>query len=123
MREEVNRKMEICISLINESKEGMDGSLTEDVKELAFKINQVETQCQRNRLYFEKELDSIETAVKENSTQVPHSRVLQSEGRSKSPIDRSKVQNNSRSDKSLSRGKQNKSATAIGAKPREEELR
>ena len=65
-------------------------------------------------MFFEKEIENIGAVVKETSTQVPHSRILDSEGRSKSPLNRSKVHNHSKSEKSLSRGKQNKSAAAIG---------
>ena len=60
-------------------------------------------------MMFEKEVDNLTVLLKENSTQVPnnYSRVTENELNSKSPlkpIQKSKSRN-SKSDKSISRGK------------------
>lgn len=67
----------------------------------------------------EKDIDSLMALVKENSTALPHNVSVNTEhqNRSKSPLKsapKSKSKN-SKSDKSLSRGKQNRSAVAIQA--------
>ena len=62
-------------------------------------------------MYVEKEIEGLASLVKENSTQVPHSRVVE-RSISKSPVGKAKSRN-SKSEKSLSRGKQNHSVAAI----------
>ena len=83
-------------------------------------------------MIFEKDMDRITALLKDNSTALPnHSRVTERELQSKSPKRVNLTGNksrNSRSDKSLSRGKQNKSAVIINipkekSKVREEEMR
>jgi hypothetical protein len=69
-------------------------------------------------MMFEKEVDNLTHLIKETSTQVPnnYSRVTENEVNSKSPlklpVQKSKSRN-SKSDKSISRGKQNRSAVAV----------
>jgi len=65
----------------------------------------------------EKEIDNLMAIIKETSTAIPHNISINTENemRSKSPIKpgpKSKSKN-SKSDKSLSRGKQNRSAVTI----------
>lgn len=65
-------------------------------------------------MILDKDIDKLTSLIKDSSTALPnHSRVTEGEISSKSPGRRMLTNNkskNSRSDKSLSRGKQNKSA-------------
>jgi hypothetical protein len=105
--------------------------LTEKVNELTFSMNQLENDCKRNRMMVEKDIDRLTALLKDSSTALPgHSRVTDRE-LSRSPNRVNLTHNksrNSRSDKSLSRGKQNKSAVLVHipkevSKVREEEMK
>ena len=136
LREEINKKMEICVRLINSNAGEVserERGLGDRVNELAFTVNQLENECRRNKMMHEKDIDRLTSVLKDNSTAIPnHSRVTEREVPSRSPgrgtnLIHSKSKN-SRSDKSLSRGKQNKSAVLISmakeqGKVREDEMR
>jgi hypothetical protein len=63
-------------------------------------------------MMFEKELDTLAALIKETSTQIPaYSRLTEQELPSKSPP--KPLSKNARSEKSISKGKQNRSALAI----------
>jgi fructosamine-3-kinase len=39
---------------------------------MSFNFNQLENECRRNKMMFEKEVDNLTLLIKENSTQVPN---------------------------------------------------
>jgi hypothetical protein len=130
LREELNKKMEICVRLINSAAQS-DKPSHERMSEMAFNLNQLENECRRNRMMFEKDIDNLTALVKENSTALPHnhSRLTNPDPHSRSPTKPLKSRSrNSKSDRSLSKGKQNRSAVTIqppkdSTKIRDEELR
>lgn len=67
-------------------------------------------------MMLEKEIDTLAALVKETSTQLPaYSRVTEQELPSKSPP-KLPLSKNTKSEKSISKGKQNRSAVAINPK-------
>lgn len=60
------------MNLITSNLEGREGRLLSDkVNEVSFSLNQLENECRRNKMMFEKELDTLAALIKETSTQIP----------------------------------------------------
>jgi hypothetical protein len=120
LRHELDKKMEVCVNLIASNLEQKEGRVLADkVNEVSFSLNQLENECRRNKMMLEKELDTLAALIKETSTQLPaYSRLTEHELPSKSPP-KLPLSKNSKSEKSISKGKQNRSAVAIAVNPKE----
>ena len=64
--------MEICVKLINSNAGNNDKGLTDKINELTFNFNQLENDCQRNRMMLEKDIDALTSMVKDSSTALPN---------------------------------------------------
>lgn len=110
LREEINKKMEICMQLISEQNSGNADGLVDKIDTVVFNLNQLEHQCKRGQLALEQEVDRLDSLVnsKEGLAQ-KQDKSRQKDGTSPSNISRK----GSKSEKSLSKGKAKTVASRI----------